>query len=50
MSGASLGLAGIAVTSQVGQNDGEPFREAAGNLVPDDVCLGITMKKEQWGT
>jgi hypothetical protein len=38
-----LGLARIAVTSQVGQDDGEPFREAARHLMPDNMCLRITL-------
>jgi hypothetical protein len=45
---AALGLARVAVTPQVGQDDCEPFREAARNLMPDDMCLWIAVKKEQW--
>ena len=40
----SLGLARVAVTSQIGQDDGELFRQAARNLMPDDMGLGIAMK------
>jgi hypothetical protein len=45
MSQASVGLTRVTVASQIGQDDSEPTRELAGNFVPNDVCLGIAMKK-----
>ncbi|MGA8553229.1 MAG: hypothetical protein WB630_02320, partial [Candidatus Acidiferrales bacterium] len=37
----------ITISAEIGQNDAEPFRKAPGNLVPTDMCLWITMKKQQ---
>ena len=35
----------VAVTSQVSQHNGELVREVPRNLAPDNVRLGIAMKK-----
>ena len=43
MSVPSFRLTGIAVTSKVGQNNTEPFRQATGDPVPDDVRLRIAV-------
>jgi hypothetical protein len=43
MSAPSFRLARIAIASEIGENNGEPFREAAGDSVPDDMRLGIAM-------
>jgi hypothetical protein len=39
----SVWLARISITSEVGQNNGELFHEAAGDFVPDDMRLGIAV-------
>jgi hypothetical protein len=44
----ALGLGRVAVPAQVGQDEAELFREAARNLVPDDMGLGIAVQQEQW--
>jgi hypothetical protein len=33
----------VAIASEVGEHNSEPFREAAGDFVPDDMRLGIAM-------
>jgi hypothetical protein len=43
MAAPSFRLARIAIASEVGQNNGEPFREAAGDFVPNDMRLGIAV-------
>ena len=43
---ASYRLTQITIPTKISYNDGGPFRKAARNLVPIDMCLGISMKRQ----
>jgi hypothetical protein len=45
---ASYRLTRVTKSAEIGCNEGEPFRKAARHLIlmPIDICLQITMKKQ----
>ena len=46
---AAVGLAGVSVAAQVGDDDGVVAGELGGDLVPGDVGLGMAVEQEERG-
>ena len=47
---AAVGLAAIAITTQVSRHDGEAFSQLIGDFVPDHMGLRVAVQQEQGRT